>query len=63
MRREPNRMVPTYLLRELREAQRREVDGPEVKQIVRAIDAAVGFRMPLADAQRPREPRSGAEDG
>lgn len=36
--REPNRMVPTPLLRRLREAQRRKVDSAEVKAIVHQID-------------------------
>jgi hypothetical protein len=39
--REANRMVPTYLLRMLRDAQRDEVDGPAVREVVRLVDSVV----------------------
>jgi hypothetical protein len=38
VRRAPNLMVPGGLLRWLRDAQRREVDGPEARAAVREID-------------------------
>lgn len=51
--REPNRMVPTPLLRKLRDAQMRNPDSPEVAAIVHEIDAAVQ-RTPDISPSDPR---------